>query len=296
MPLFKSKKKNTTDDYEPSSHLAIGSKKTLVLVYIALVFFAIVVILPVVWLLFCSLKSQQELAVNTWGLPQDWMFSNYAEAWERSRISVYLLNSLYTTVLAIIITIVTVCPVAFVLAKFDFKVNRLIYYFAIAGMMIPIHSAIIPIYMMVGDMGAYNSLSILSVIYGAFRIPISIFIMESFIRVLPKELDECAFIDGCSVPRLFFKIIMPLSKDGVVTISVLTVLACWNELLVAMLIMNQTMKKTLPIGLMGFLAEYTSEYTKLAAGVMIAIVPGILFYAFASSKIEKGMVAGAIKG
>ena len=294
MALFKNKDKEK--EFEPSSHLAIGNKRTLILVYIALIFCALVVILPVIWLLFSSLKTQQDLANNTWGLPQEWMFSNYAEAWERSRISTYLINSLYTTVLAIIVTIITVCPVSFVLAKYDFKINRIIYYFAIAGMMIPIHSAIIPIYIMVGDMGGYNSLSILSVVYGAFRIPVSIFIMESFIRVLPKELDECAFIDGCSVPKLFFKIVMPLSKDGVVTISVLTVLACWNELLVAMLVINQTMKKTLPIGLMGFLAEYTSEYTKLAAGVMIAIVPGILFYAFASNKIEKGMVAGAIKG
>lgn len=288
--------KKKTEEFKPSSHLAIGNQKTLILVYVALVFCALVVILPVVWLLLCSLKTHQDLTSNTWGLPKQWMFSNYAEAWERSRISTYLFNSLYTTVLAIAITIIAVCPVSFILAKFDFRVNRLVYYFAIAGMMIPIHSAIIPIYMMVGEMNAYNSLSMLSVVYGAFRIPVSIFIMESFIRVLPKELDECAFIDGCSVPKLFFKIIMPLSKDGIVTISVLTVLACWNELLVAMLVLNQTMKKTLPIGLMGFLAEYTSEYTKLAAGVMIAIIPGILFYAFASNKIEKGMVAGAIKG
>ena len=261
-----------------------------------LIFCALIVVFPMIWLLFSSLKTQQDLTSNTWGLPKEWVFSNYAEAWERSRISVYLLNSLYTTCLAILITIVTVCPVSFVLAKYDFKINRLVYYFAIAGMMIPIHSAIIPIYMMVGEMNAYNNLSMLSMVYGAFRIPVSIFIMESYIRVLPKELDECALIDGCSIPKLFFRITMPLSKDGIVTISVLTVLACWNELLVAMLVMNQTMKKTLPIGLMGFLAEYTSEYTKLAAGVMIAIVPGILFYAFASGRIEKGVVAGAVKG
>jgi len=224
------------------------------------------------------------------------MFSNYIEAWTRSRIGNYLLNSVYSTAVAIVVTLVTVCPISFVLARFNFKINRLVYYFAIAGMMIPIHSAIIPIYIMVGDMDAYNSLPMLGLIYGAFRIPVSVFIMESFIRVLPRELDECASIDGCSAWKLFFKVIMPLSKDGIVTITVLAVLGCWNELLVSMLIMNETKKKTLPSGLMSFLTEYTSEYTKLAAGVMIAIVPAIIFYAFASSKIEKGMIAGAIKG
>ncbi len=295
--LFKLKRHNRSGNTsEPSPHLAIMNKKTLVIIYLVLGIFSLIVLVPLVWLLFTSLKSQQDLAYNTWGIPQKFMFSNYYEAWVKSRIGNYLLNSVYSTAIAIVITIVTVCPISFVLARFNFKGNRLVYYFAIAGMMIPIHSAIIPIYIMVGDMNAYNSLPMLGLIYGAFRIPVSVFIMESFIRVLPKELDECAAIDGCSAWKLFFKVTMPLSKDGIVTISVLAVLGCWNELLVSMLIMNETTKKTLPSGLMSFLTEYTSEYTKLAAGVMIAIVPAIIFYAFASNKIEKGMIAGAIKG
>lgn len=113
---------------------------------------------------------------------------------------------------------------------------------------------------------------------------------------LPRELEECAFIDGCSVWKLFMKITVPLSKDGIITISVLTVLASWNELLVSMLLLSKPTKKTLPIGLMGFITEFNSEYTQLAAGIMIAIIPSILFYIFAQEKIEKGMIAGAVKG
>ena len=113
---------------------------------------------------------------------------------------------------------------------------------------------------------------------------------------IPRDLEECAFIDGCSTTKLFMKIIVPLSRDGIVTISVLAVLACWNELLVAMLILSKPALKTLPIGLMGFITEYNSEYTQLAAGIMIAIVPSILFYLLAQEKIEKGMIAGSIKG
>jgi raffinose/stachyose/melibiose transport system permease protein len=286
----------SSNEPEPSPHLAIMNKKTLAIIYAVLVFFSLIVLIPLLWLLFTSLKSQQDLANNTWGLPQRYMFSNYFDAWVKSRIGRYLLNSVYSTAVAVVVTLVTVCPISFVLARFNFKGNRLVYYFAIAGMMIPIHSAIIPIYIMVGDLDAYNSLPMLGLIYGAFRIPVSVFIMESFIRILPKELDECASIDGCSTWKLFYKVTMPLSKDGIVTICVLAVLGCWNELLVSMLIMNETTKKTLPSGLMSFFTEYTSDYTKLAAGVMIAIVPAVIFYAFASNKIEKGMIAGAIKG
>jgi raffinose/stachyose/melibiose transport system permease protein len=145
-------------------------------------------------------------------------------------------------------------------------------------------------------MDQYNNLGVLSLIYAAFRIPISIFILEGFMTSLPRELEECAFIDGCSVFKLFFKIIVPLSKDWIVTISILAVLASWNELLVSMLLLSKPALKTLPIGLMGFITEYNSEYTQLAAGIMMAIIPSIVFYILAQEKIEKGMIAGAIKG
>ncbi|MHB8061569.1 MAG: carbohydrate ABC transporter permease [Ruminiclostridium sp.] len=291
-----SKKSSKDTSIEPNPQLKVGSKVTLNLIYIFLAVFALIVLLPLIWLLFSSLKTQADLTTNTWGPPKLWVFSNYAKAWTGAKINIYLLNSVIVTILAIIITVITVTPIAFVLARYNFKGKKIIYYIAIAGMMIPIHSAIIPIYMMVGKWDMYNNLGALSLIYGAFRISISIFILESFMTAIPKELEECAFIDGCSIWKLFTRIIVPLSKDGIVTISVLTVLACWNELLVSMLLLNKPELKTLPIGLMGFITEFSSEYTQLAAGIMIAIIPSILFYIIAQENIEKGMIAGAIKG
>ena len=231
-----------------------------------------------------------DLAKNTWGLPKVWEFSNYVIAWTGSKIPTYMINSIRAT--AIILS----TPVSYVISRFRFKGNNLLYMFFIAGMMIPIHSTVIPIYTMVGDMNLNNSLEVLGLVYGAFRIPISIFILEGFMSALPKELEECAVIDGCSTANIFFKIIVPLSKDGIVTISILTVLSSWNELLISMLLISDPNMKTLPNGLMGFITEYNSEYTQLAAGIMISIIPAIIFYAFAQEKIEKGMIAGAIKG
>ncbi len=284
------------ESLKPSPQLAIGKKKSFVWIYIVLTLFAIIVVLPLVWLLFSSLKTQADLTMNTWGPPKQWVFSNYVKAWKGSKIDRYMLNSIYVTGMTIIMTVVTVTPIAFVLSRFNFKGKKMLYFIAIAGMMIPIHSAIIPLYMMVGSWDQYNNLTVLSLIYAAFRIPISIFILEGFMTSLPKELEECAFIDGCSVFRMFFKIIVPLTKDGIVTISILAVLASWNELLVSMLLLSKPALKTLPIGLMGFITEYNSEYTQLAAGIMIAIIPSIIFYILAQERIEKGMIAGAIKG
>lgn len=287
-------KKRKVDDY--SGQTLIRNKGVLVLMYVALTLAAICVILPLLWLLFTSLKTRKDLTLNTWGLPREWVFSNYVKAWSGSRIPLYMFNSIRATLLSIVITVVLVTPVSFILARFRFKGKQILYFFFIAGMMVPIHSTIIPIYTMVGRFNMYNNLEILSLIYGAFRIPVSIFILEGFMTAIPKELEECAVIDGCSLSRIFLNIIIPLSKDGIVTIAILTVLSSWNELLLSMLLLSDPLKKTLPIGLMGFITEYNSEYTQLAAGIMIAIIPTIIFYALAQEKIEKGMIAGAVKG
>ncbi len=291
-----SKKRSNEESLAPNPQLEVGNKATKRLIYAFMTICALVILLPLVWLFFSSMKTQADLTVNTWGPPKEWVFSNYAKAWKGSKIDTYMLNSIYVTILTVIITIVTTTPISFVLARYNFKAKKFIYYTIIAGMMIPIHSAIIPLYMMVGKWEMYNNLSVLGLIYGAFRISISIFILESFMSSIPKELEECAFIDGCSVWKLFMKIIVPLSKDGIVTIAVLAVLACWNELLVSMLMLNKPELKTLPIGLIGFITEFNSEYTQLAAGIMMAIIPSILFYIFAQENIEKGMIAGAVKG
>jgi raffinose/stachyose/melibiose transport system permease protein len=163
-------------------------------------------------------------------------------------------------------------------------------------MMIPINSAIIPLYILANNFHMMNNLAALGLVYGAFRIPISVFILEGFMSTIPRELEECSTIDGCSIPKMFWHIIVPLSRDTIVTISILAVLSSWNELMVAMLLTSKQAVKTLPIGLMGFISEYASEYTQLCAGILIAIIPNIIFYIFAQEKIQKGMTAGAIKG
>ena len=288
------KKKSKSEEY--SSGTPIQSKRIVVLVYAALILAAIVVALPVLWLFLTSMKTRQDLSHNTWGLPEVWEVKNYVIAWTGSRIPLYMLNSVRATALSIILTVVLSTPVSYVISRYRFKGKNLLYFFFIAGMMIPIHSTVIPIYQMVGRLKLNNNLEALSAIYGAYRIPISIFILEGFMSGIPRELEECAVIDGANTWQIFYRIIAPISRDGIVTIAILALLSSWNELLLSMLLISDPIKKTLPNGLMGFITEYNSEYTQLAAGIMISIIPAILFYIFAQEKIEKGMIAGAIKG
>ncbi len=265
-------------------------------IYAVLTFVAIVVLLPLLWLFMSSLKSLEDLTQNVWGLPKKVEFQNYAFAWKQSNMAVYLRNSFTATLVAILISTTATTTMTYALARFRFRINRLIYYFVIAGMMIPIHSAVIPLYLIALEWKLQNNLVALGFIYAAFRIPVSVFILESFMLTIPKELEECAIIDGCGYWKIFWKIIAPLSRDGVVTVMVLTAQATWNELLVAMLMLSKPMVKTLPIGVMGFLTEYVSNYHLLCAGLILALIPNLIFYAFMQEKIEKGMTVGAVKG
>ncbi|MBM7583431.1 raffinose/stachyose/melibiose transport system permease protein [Caldicoprobacter guelmensis] len=281
--------KNTTSSLKVS-------KKAKVFIYIFMIIIAVIVLLPLIWLISSSLKTQAELTANVWGLPKFLHFENYVNAWKRGRMSVYINNSLIAIIVTIIITVVTSTTLSFVLSRLKFKGNRIIYYIVIIGMMIPIHAAVIPLYILAMNMKLQNNLIALGFIYAAFRISASVFFLESYMKTIPKELEESAIIDGCSLWRIFLKIILPLSKDGVITIVILAVIACWNELLVAMLMLNEPFVKTLPIGLMGFVTEYNAEYTQMCAGLVIACLPGLIFYALLQERIIKGMTVGAIKG
>lgn len=264
--------------------------------YALLIIMAVIVLFPLVWLAFTSLKTQREITFNAWGIPKDPQFSNYSATWTRAKMGILMVNSIKTAALTVILTIISCVPLAFVLSRFQFRFKRFLYFIIISGMMIPINSAIIPLYIMANNFNMMNSLPALALIYGAFRIPISVFILEGFMSTIPRELEECAYIDGCSIFRVFWNIAVPLSRDTIATISILAVLSAWNELMVAMLMLSKQAAKTLPIGLMGFISEYQQEYSQLCAGVLIAIVPNLIFYIFAQEKIQKGMTAGALKG
>ncbi|GHV53749.1 ABC transporter permease [Spirochaetia bacterium] len=288
-------KKNNMRNFSGRSG-QVMSPGTMFFCYAGLFLMTIIVLYPILWLAFAALKTQHELTFNTWGFPKVPQFSNFVKAWTRSKMGYFMTNSIVVSALTVVFTNLACIPLAFVLSRFQFRFKRLLYFVIISGMMIPINSAIIPLYILANNLKMMNSLSALALIYGAFRIPISVFILEGFMSTIPRELEECAHIDGCSIFRIFWNIAIPLSRDTIATVSILSVLNAWNELMVAMLLLSKQTSKTLPIGLMGFISEYVSEYTQLCAGILIAIIPNIVFYIFAQEKIQKGITAGAIKG
>jgi len=274
----------------------VGKRFRKLLLYALLCFVAITTVYPLLWMVYTSFKSNQDISMNTLALPTKLHFENYLEAWKTARIGEYFFNSILVAVVSIIFTILVGASAAFILAKFKFKMQRLVYTSFIIGMLIPIQSILVPLFIQMRNFKLLDSRWSLILSYTAFGLPMAIFILESFIRDLPSEILESAVIDGSSVPRAFFKLILPMSRPALATVIILSFLNNWKEFSFALIFISDEAKKTLPLGLYNFLGAETNNYAGLTAALVISSIPVLIMYLFMQEQVIKGMTAGAVKG
>lgn len=264
--------------------------------YILLAAFAITTLFPLLWMFYTSFKTNGEIALNTFSLPTTWHIENYFNAWETAKIGTYFFNSVLVSLGSIVVTIITGASAAFILAKFRFRLRGLVYGFFIIGMLIPLQSVLVPLFIQMRDFRLLDSPWSLILSYTAFGLPITIFLMESFIRSFPDSLIEAAILDGASVKRIFLSLVLPISKPVIATVAILNFLNNWKEFSFALIFLTTDEKKTLPLGLYNFLGAYTADYAGLMAALMIASIPLLILYFVLQEQIIKGMTAGAVKG
>ena len=268
----------------------------LLLLYALLCLFAITTVYPLLWMVYTSFKSNQDISMNTLALPTKLHFENYAEAWQTARIGEYFFNSIIVAVVSIIFTVLLGASAAFILSKFKFRLRRLIYTSFIIGMLIPLQSILVPLFIQMRSLKLLDSLWSLILSYTAFGLPIAIFILESFIRALPNEIMESAVIDGSSVPTSFFRLILPMSRPVIASVTILSFLNNWKEFSFALIFISDEAKKTLPLGLYNFLGAETNNYAGLTAALVISSIPVLIMYLFMQEQVINGMTAGAVKG
>ena len=207
-----------------------------------------------------------------------------------------MLNSVIVCGITLIISMFLGSMASFAIARMRWKLSSLVMTYFMIGMMIPVHCVLIPLFVRFSKMGMTNSLIGLILPYITFSLPMTIFLMVGFFKGMPKELFEAACIDGCNIYECFFKIALPLSKTGVCVAGLMTFVGNWNELLLAMVFISDTSKKTLPVTLTYFVGPYATNYVQMFAAVVIAIAPTILVYCLFSNQIVDGLTAGAVKG
>lgn len=267
------------------------------LVYIVLTVWALINLFPVYWMFTFSLKSNTEIfGENVAGLPNEWLWSNYEKATKVGNIGSYFINSIIVAVVTIAIVMFVSMMATFALTRMIWKAKKKMNSFFMLGLTIPIHASIVPIYTTLSRMHLLNTYFALIIPYAAFSLAMGILICTGFMQNLPMDLDEAACIDGCGTWQIFFKIICPLMKPAVATVSIYTFLQCWNELMFANIFVSDAAHKTLPVGIQALSGQYMTEWGPIGAALCLATFPTLLFYVFFSKKIQDSFIAGAIKG
>ncbi len=272
------------------------SKISTKIIYIFLSLLAVVYLLPLLWVIYVSLKDDKTLFVSPWALPERLMIENYTFAWTAGRLGVATLNSALVCGITLILCLLIGSMAAFAIGRMRWKLSGAMMTYFLTGMMIPVHCILIPVFTRFSKMHLTNSQVGLILPYLTLSLPITIFIMTGFFQSLPNELFESACIDGCSIYRSFTHIALPLSKTGLFVTGLMTFVANWNELLLAMVFISDDAKKTLPVSLSKFVGPYNTNYSQMFAAIVIAIIPTIVVYCMFSNQIVEGLTAGAVKG
>lgn len=242
-----------------------------------------------------SFKTQAYFFENPTSLWAKYVIDNYKLVFELN-IDRYFVNSLFVSLISVALVIMASAMVSYPLSRIRFKLNRPLYFLFLAGMMIPVHTTLIPVYVLTREMGLYDSLWSLVGPYTAFSLPISIIILTQFVKEIPRELDEAAIVDGSSYTRLFFSIIFPLLTPAIATIGIYNFIHIWNEFVFGLILITSSSKMTLPLGLRAFYGEFSVNIPGIMAAITLGTLPLLLAYFFAQEKVVKGLSAGAVKG
>ncbi|CAM4012880.1 carbohydrate ABC transporter permease [Cohnella lubricantis] len=258
---------------------------------------ALVQLFPLLWLANFSIVEASGFFTDKilfWPDAPQW--HNYVNAWVDGKFPRYLLNSVVVSAATIILTVVISVSMAYAFTRMQWKGRSVVYSIILLGIMIPIHATLLPNFAIFKELGLTNSYWGLILPYTAVSVPFATFILTGFMKSIPLAVEESAVVDGASIYRIVFRIILPLTMPAVVTVAVSTFLTCWNEFIMAYTFISKDALKTLPFSVMNFAGQYSSDYGSQFAVMVLTSIPAVIIYAIFNEKITKGVTAGAVKG
>lgn len=279
---------------KPKRQFHVGSFLFRIVLYV----YAVISLYPLIWMLFYSFKDNQEIFVtNPFGFPTVLRFENYAKAWNAFNLPVYFMNSVKVTLTVIVFVLIFATMFAYATARMRFRGQHVLRLLTMIGLFLPLQCIMIPIAVLVRDLHINNTLWAVIVPYTAFNLSFAIMVLYGYMRSLPFELEESACIDGASLFTCFLRIIVPNVKTAMATVAIFVFMNVWNEYNLALILLTKDNLKTLPLGLLFFQGEYTTDWGTMGATMVIASIPTVLIYTLFSSQVEKAMtVSGAVKG
>ena len=263
-----------------------------------LIGWAVTVIFPMIWMIYSSFKTDQELFFSPWAPPVELQWDNFARAWSKAHVGDYLLNTLIVVVPALLLTLIISAMAAYVLARFEFVGRRFLFYMFLSGMLFPVFLALVPLFNLVNQLKMLNTFHGLILVYIAYSLPFTIFFLTGFFKTLPTEIEESAIMDGANPYQVFFKVMLPMASPGLSSMGILNFLGMWNQYILPLVLISDESKYMLSQGLafMLFKQFYENDWSALFAALTIIMVPTLIVYITFQKQIQDGITTGALKG
>jgi raffinose/stachyose/melibiose transport system permease protein len=264
--------------------------------YAVLLSVAAVIITPGVYAAIGGFRSAPQLAANPVGLPDPWVWTNYTDSLFSAAFWVQLQNSVVVAALSTIVVVLFGALAAFVIARRQFPGREVAYTLFTLGLLFPVTVAILPLLILVRDLGLLGTPIGLAIPEAAFGLPLTIIILRPFFRSIPMELEDAAAIDGCGSLGFFFRVLLPLSRPALVTVAVLAIVSSWNQFLLPLVMLSDSSQWTLPLGVTNFSTQYTTDTARILAYTTLALIPALGFYVVAERQLVGGLTSGSVKG
>ncbi len=263
-----------------------------------LIGWAVTVIFPMIWMIYSSFKTDQELFFSPWAPPVELQWDNFARAWTKAHVGDYLLNTLIVVVPALLLTLIISAMAAYVLARFEFVGRRFLFYMFLSGMLFPVFLALVPLFNLVNQLKMLNTFHGLILVYIAYSLPFTIFFLTGFFKTLPTEIEESAIMDGANPYQVFIKVMLPMASPGLISMGIFNFLGMWNQYVLPLVLISDESKYMLSQGLafMLFKQFYENDWSALFAALTIIMVPTLIVYITFQKQIQDGITTGALKG
>jgi N-acetylglucosamine transport system permease protein len=262
-----------------------------------LILWSLIIIVPLLWVIMSSFKTSSEIFASPFALPSSLRFDNYANAWTTAGIGSFFFNSVIVVFGALALTMLFGSMSAYVLARFTFPGNRIIYYAMLAGLTFPVFLAIVPLFFVLRGIGLLNTLPGLIVTYAAFAFPFTVFFLYAFFRSLSKSIAEAAAVDGAGEWRTFFQIMLPMARPGLATVAILNFVGLWNQFLLPVALNSNPENYVLTQGMASFASQagYSVDFGALFAAVVITVVPVLIVYLIFQRQLQGSVSTGTNK-
>ncbi len=268
------------------------------LLRLVLILVTVVMLYPVFWNIYSSFKTGTEFLGDPFAFPSSLEWDNYLRALEKTNIAGNFKNSLYVVVLSLLLIALLVIPCSYCLARFRFFGSRFMRTLYMSLIFIQVPCIMIPLFLQLNELGWLNKLTPLSLLYAVGQIPFSIFLLTGFMKGIPRDYEEAAMIDGCGYAGILRRIIVPMAKPGIVTVLMLSTMSIWNEYVLALVLLTDPAKQTIPVGVatMYEIQRYATDWGALFAALVLVLLPTALVYAVGQKYLIEGVNMGGVKG